>query len=145
MVRGGPAHASGNERESLTSCQPRSSPRAKKVCVSLVSIQKNITKLLRRSARVQLRGGLGAVDTENGGRTTHCHSSRRCVRSCHVHSASTIRLDDRESRDAQGKLEAGHMIYLTPPIPRADQLLSMRGSKIQELRFIPLEYWFLKP
>jgi uncharacterized RmlC-like cupin family protein len=42
-------------------------------------------------------------------------------------------------RDAQGKVEAGHMIYLTAPVPHADQLLSMRGSKIEELRFVPLE------
>jgi hypothetical protein len=48
-------------------------------------------------------------------------------------------------RDTQGKLEASHMIYLTLPVPRADQLLSMRGSKIKELRFVPLEDWFLEP
>ena len=112
---------------------------------SLVSIQKNITNPLRRLARVQLRGGLGAADVENGGHTTHCRSSRCRVRSCHVHSASTIRLDDREPRDTQGKLEVGHMTYLTPLVPHADQLLSMRGSKIQELRFVPLEDWFLEP
>ena len=129
MVRGGPARVSGNERESRTSCRQRSSPWAKKVCESLVSIQKNITKPLRRSARVQLRGGLGAADIENGGRTTHHRSSRRRVRSCHIHLALT-RSDDREMRDAQCKLEAGHMIHLTPPVPHADQLLSMRGSKI---------------
>ena len=50
-----------------------------------------------------------------------------------------------ETRDAQGKIEASHMIYLTPPIPHADQLLSMRGSKIQELKFVLLEDWFLEP
>ena len=42
---------------------------------SLVSIQKNITNPLRRLARVQLRGGLGVVDVENGGHTTHRRSS----------------------------------------------------------------------
>jgi len=49
MFRGGPTCASDKERESWTS-----SPQAKKVYESLVSIQKNITKPLRRSARVQL-------------------------------------------------------------------------------------------
>jgi len=49
-----------------------------------------------------------------------------------------------KTRDAQRGLEAGHMIYLTPPVPPADQLLSMRGSKIQELRFVSLEDWFLE-
>ena len=82
----------------------------------LYPFKKNITKPLRRSARVQLRGGLGAADIENGGRTTHHRSSRRHVRSCHVHSGST-RLVDRETRDTQGKLEAGHMIYLNPLFP----------------------------
>jgi hypothetical protein len=98
----------------------------------LYPFKKNITKPLRKSARVQLRGGLGVADIENGGRTTHRRSLQCHVRSCHVHLAST-RLDDTEMSDAQGKLEASHMIYLTPPIPCADQLLSMRGSKIQEL------------
>ena len=65
MVRGGPARALGNKRESQTSCRQRLSTRAKKVYESLVSIQKNITKPLRRSARVQLRGGLGAANIEN--------------------------------------------------------------------------------
>ena len=37
------------------------------------------------------------------------------------------------------------MIYLTPPVPHVDQLLSMRGGKIQELRFVPLEDWFSEP
>jgi hypothetical protein len=98
----------------------------------LYPFKKNITKPLRKSARVQLRGCLGVADIENGGHTTHRRSLQRHVRSCHVHLAST-RLDDTEMSNAQGKLEAGHMIYLTPPIPCADQLLSMRGSKIQEL------------
>ena len=111
----------------------------------LYPFKKNITKPLRRLPRVQLRGGLGATDVKNGGRTTHHRSSQCRVRSCHIHSASTIRLDDREPRDAQGKLEADHMIYLTPPVLHANQLSSMRGSKIQELRFVPLEDWFLEP
>ena len=54
-------------------------------------------------------------------------------------------LDDREPRDAQGKLEVGHMIYLTLHVPCADQLLRWRGSKIQELRFVPLEDWLSEP
>ena len=75
MVRGGPAHASGKEEESWTVGKQRASPRAKKVCETVVSIQKNIIKPLRRSARVQLRGGLGSAGVENGGHTTHRRSS----------------------------------------------------------------------
>ena len=77
MVRRGPVCALGKEWESQTS-----SSWEKKVYESLVSIQKNITKPLRRPARFQLRGGLGAVDVENGGHTTHRRSSWHRVQSC---------------------------------------------------------------
>jgi hypothetical protein len=103
---------------------------------------KNITKPLRRPARVQLWGDLRAADVENGGRTTHHCNSWCCVRSCHVHLDLT-RLDDRESRDAQGKLEVGHMIYLTLPTPCRPVVEHERqqylGAKVCSIRGLALE------
>ena len=45
------------------------------------------------------------------------------------------------TRQARGK---PHDLSYSPVL-RANQLSSMRGSKIQELRFVPLEDWFLEP